>query len=148
MHERELVWSFHGTDWFDRSKQLIDFISFVPYRCNLQPHWNHPTKTRENDYLTQLGNSIFCPILKGQNAETFRLYEALEAGTLPVTTISDSTWVSWIEAHLGLSALYPWTQPAESLAIKDRERLEEIRVEVGARWETWKKEVKDMVRGM
>ena len=147
MHERELVWSFHGTDWFDRSKQLIDFISFVPYRCNLQPHWNHPTKTRENDYLTQLGNSIFCPILKGQNAETFRLYEALEAGTLPVTTISDSTWVSWIEAHLGLSALYPWTQPAESLAIKDRERLEEIRVEVGARWETWKKEVKDMVRG-
>ena len=137
--ERDLVWSFHGTDWFDRSIQLREFVSFTPYSCHLQPHWNHPTATKEKLYLSLLGNSKFCPVLKGQNPETFRLYEALEAGCLPVTTITDTVYVAWIEKHLGLSSLYDWTHPSIALSSTI---TEETRLEVGRRWNTWKQSIK------
>jgi len=143
MKERELAWSFHGTDWFERSKQLTEFIPFVPYRCNLQPSWNHPTATRESVYLAHLSNSRFCPILKGQNAETFRLYEALEAGTLPITTNTDETWLAWIEKEMGLSSLYSWTNPTEVLKTSV---TEEVRLEVCKRWEAWKERVQRTIR--
>ena len=143
MSQRELRWSFHGTDWFDRAKQLAEFTSFVPYRCNLQPHWNHPTKTRESVYLSQLGNSQFCPILKGQHAETFRFYEALEAGTLPVTNITDEVWLDWIEKEMGLSSLYPWKDVRGVMASGVSE---EIRVEVVRRWAAWKARVLQIIQ--
>lgn len=143
MRERELRWSFHGTDWFDRAKQLAEFTSFVPYRCNLQPHWNHPTKTRESVYLSQLGNSQFCPILKGQHAETFRFYEALEAGTLPVTTITDEVWLAWIEREMGLSSLYSWK---DVKAVMTNGVSEDVRLEVARRWAAWKERVKTIIQ--
>ena len=138
--DRDLVWSFHGTDWFDRSTQLREFVTFVPYSCHLQPHWNHPTATKEKLYLTLMGNSKFCPILKGQNPETFRLYEALEAGCLPVTTITDDKYLAWVEENMGLSALYDWTKPSVVLG---SEVNEETRLEVGKRWAAWKERAKD-----
>ena len=142
MSERELRWSFHGTDWFERAKQLAEFTSFVPYRCNLQPHWNHPTKTRESVYLSQLGNSQFCPILKGQHAETFRFYEALEAGTLPVTNITDEVWLAWIEREMGLLSLYPWK---DVRGVMTSGVSEEVRVEVVRRWAAWKARVVELL---
>jgi GR25 family glycosyltransferase involved in LPS biosynthesis len=138
--ERDLMWSFHGTDWFDRSTQLREFVPFTPYSCHLQPHWNHPTATKEKLYLSLLGNSKFCPVLKGQNPETFRLYEALEAGCLPVTTITDKVYLAWIEEHLGLSSLYDWTNP--SVVLISTAITEETRLEVGRRWNAWKDAVK------
>jgi len=144
--ERELVWSFHGTDWFERSKQLEGFIDFVPYSCNLQPHWNHPTATKEKTYLTLLGNSKFCPILKGQHAETFRLYEALEAGTLPLTTITDPVYLEWVDSHMCLSGLYDWTNP---IAVLSGPPLsEQVRLEVQKRWTQWKKKVQNICLSM
>ena len=139
--ERELMWSFHGTDWFDRSTQLREFVSFVPYSCHLQPNWNHPTATTERVYLNLIGNSKFCPILKGQNSETFRMYEALEAGCLPVTTITDPNYLKWIEENMGLSSLYNWTQPASVLA--NQGISEETRLEVGRRWNAWKERIRN-----
>uniref|UniRef100_A0A6C0DGY9 Alpha-(1,3)-fucosyltransferase FucT N-terminal domain-containing protein n=1 Tax=viral metagenome TaxID=1070528 RepID=A0A6C0DGY9_9ZZZZ len=144
--ERELVWSFHGTDWFERSKQLEGFIDFVPYSCNLQPHWNHPTATREKTYLSLLGSSKFCPILKGQHAETFRLYEALESGTLPLTTITDPVYLEWVDSHMGLSSVYDWTNPVAVLS--GPPLSEQVRLEVQKRWFNWKKNVQDICSSM
>ena len=134
---RELIWSFHGTNWFDRQTQLEPLRVLEPHRCQLQPNWDHPTRSSSEEYLSDLGNSKFCPILKGQNAETFRLYEALEAGTLPVTTITDPVYLAWIEEHLGLSSLYPWTNPIEAMKVG-----EEVQKEVYSRWLKWKAELK------
>jgi hypothetical protein len=139
------VWSFHGTDWFDRSTQLRDFVSFVPYSCHLQPHWNHPTATKEKLYLSLMGNSKFCPILKGQNPETFRLYEALESGTLPVTTITDASYLAWMEENLGLSSLYDWTHPSVVLGAA---LSEDIQQTVMARWKEWKERTKTAVAAL
>jgi len=142
LKERDLVWSFHGTDWFQRSQQLQQFSNCVPHSCHLQPEWNHPTATKENHYLSLLGNSKFCPILRGNNDETFRLYECLEAGTLPVTLITDTLYLNWVDSHLHLSSLYEWTNP---LLIMQRNTItEEIRVEVMRRWTNWKQTIKSV----
>jgi GR25 family glycosyltransferase involved in LPS biosynthesis len=138
--ERELVWSFHGTNWFDRSTQLEGFAPFGPHSCHLQPDWNHPSSTKENDYLSLLNNSKFCPILRGNNVETFRLYEALEAGALPITTITDPIYLDWIEKELGLSSLYPWTQPF--VALQDFSISESTRQQVMKRWSKWKQDLR------
>ena len=146
--QRELVWSFHGTDWFDRGTLLEGLTCHEPFRCHLQPHWNHPTATREGAYLADLGNSRFCPILKGQHAETFRMYEALEAGTLPIAIMEPTEqvemWVAWIEENMGLSALYPWTdRGAMTTAISS-----EVHGRVVAAWEAWKGRVRGVCRGL
>ena len=138
--ERDLVWSFHGTDWFQRSQQLQPFADCVPHSCHLQPEWNHPTATKENHYLSLLGNSKFCPILKGNNDETFRLYECLEAGALPVTLITDPAYLKWVDMHLNLSSLYAWTNPL--LSMRSNTITEELRTEVMRRWSAWKQLVK------
>jgi len=135
--ERELLWSFHGTNWFDRQAQLEPLRAVEPHQCRLQPEWDHPTRSSSEEYLADLSNSKFCPILKGQNAETFRLYEALEAGSLPVTTITDPVYLAWIEEHLGLSSLYPWTNPMEAMKVG-----EDVQKEVYRRWLKWKAELK------
>ena len=138
--ERELVWSFHGTDWFGRSEQLRPLMAVEPHSCCFQPNWNHETMTPKEEYLSILGNSKFCPILRGNHVETFRLYEALEAGALPITTITDMGYLGWIEQHMGLSSLYPWTQPL--LAIQQGQS-ESIRQEVSHRWTLWKESIRN-----
>jgi GR25 family glycosyltransferase involved in LPS biosynthesis len=138
--ERELVWSFHGTNWFDRSEQLSPLMAVEPHSCRLQPEWNHSTMTPKEEYLSILGNSKFCPILRGNHVETFRLYEALEAGALPITTITDKGYLGWIEEHMGLSSLYPWTQPL--LAIQQGQS-ESIRQAVSERWTLWKQSIRN-----
>jgi len=138
--ERELVWSFHGTNWFERDKELELFTTCVPHHCKLQPSWNHTTQSKENEYLSTLSNSKFCPILKGNNVETFRLYEALESGALPVTTINDSTYIKWVEENMKLSSLYDWTNAKEVMS--KMEISEEIYNEVMKRWKEWKEKTK------
>ena len=136
---RELMWSFHGTDWFDRSKQLQPLSTFVPHSCHLQPDWNHVSATKPQQYVNHLSNSKFCPILRGNNDETFRLYEALEAGCLPVTTITNATYLKWIDKHLGLSSLYQWTNPIATM--QSNTNTESLRVEVSKRWLNWKQQI-------
>ena len=141
LSERKLMWSFHGTDWFNRGEQLKQFMGYVPYNCNLQPQWKDPSRTNMTDYLALLGNSKFCPILKGNNMETFRLYEALEAGVLPVA-VESNEYTTWIDSHLQLSELYRWTDPA----VIQTGVTDETQKEVGRRWAKWKEEVKALCK--
>ena len=137
LSERSLIWSFHGTDWFNRGEQLKQFMLYEPYNCSLQPQWKDPNRTKMTDYLELLGNSKFCPILKGNNMETFRLYEALEAGVLPVA-VESNEYTAWIDSHLQLSELYRWTDPA----VIQTGVTDEIQKEVRRRWLQWKERVK------
>lgn len=138
--ERTLLWTFHGTDWFDRGQQLTKLESYVPNSCRLLPSWNHPDMTGPHDYIRLLQNSKFCPVLKGNNDETFRLYEALEAGCLPITFITNHNYLSWVNEHLHLEDLYPWNKPEE--ALKNEALLGEYtRTAVQIRWSQWKAQI-------
>jgi GR25 family glycosyltransferase involved in LPS biosynthesis len=139
---RDLIWSFHGTNWYNRQEQLATLTPFVPFSCNLQPSWNHPTATKERQYLSQMANSKFCPVMRGQNVETFRMYEALETGTLPITLVKDA-YSDWIDEHLHLSTLYDWTNPqclGQSVHLG-----QSVQQAVMARWATWKQNIKELI---
>ena len=144
--ERPLVWSFHGTKWFDRDTELAAFASFTPNDCRLQPEWNHSTATTKEEYLQSLSQTKYCPILRGNNVETFRLYEALEAGSLPVTSITGSDFLAWIEKELGLSALYGWDNPIKVL--QEGRGTDAIQQEVQQRWKAWKERIREQIRGI
>ena len=141
---RKWLWSFHGTDWFNRKEELAPLLSFQPNDCRLQPTWNHPTASVEAEYVEAIGQSKFCPILRGNNAETFRFYEALEAGALPVTTITDRAFLDTVEKELDLSSLYPWTEPEKALGMT--EGFNEIQKKVQERWALWKERLRGLVR--
>ena len=98
--------------------------------------------TGEQDYLKLLNDTKFCPILKGNHYETFRLYEALEAGALPITTITDVNYLTWVEEHLGLEKFYVWNKPTEMLrnpTVVD----ESVRMNVLQKWGEWKKKIQE-----
>lgn len=65
--------------------------------------------------------------------ETFRLYEALEAGTMPIS-VEKNTYTDWIDKHLNLSELYDWTNPTTV----SRLMTNQIQTEVMKRWTQWK----------
>jgi GR25 family glycosyltransferase involved in LPS biosynthesis len=141
---RKWVWSFHGTDWFGRREQVEPFRIFQPNDCRFQATWNDPSGSNQQEYLSSLSDSKYCPIMAGNNQETFRLYEALEAGTLPVTTIKDKEYLEWIEKEMGLSALYHWNDPMKVWT--ENLGSDAIQQKVRQRWLEWKKRIQTAIQ--
>jgi hypothetical protein len=73
--------------------------------------------------------------------ETFRLYEALEAGTLPVA-IESNEYTAWIDEHLHLSDVYQWTDPKTM----GQPITGEIQQEVVRRWTQWKEQIRSKLK--
>ena len=131
--EREFVWSFHGTNWFNR-KECLEGLSEFKHSCNLTPEWNHSTMTKKDDYLAILENSKFCPVLRGNNFETFRLYECLEAGTIPLYIRNDGDELFWaFISKLGLVSLDRIQE-----FIDNPVEAETYRQTLIANWNSWK----------
>lgn len=143
--DRSLLWSFHGTEWFDRKTQLERLAHFVPYNCLLLPSWNHASMTKEKEYLKLLAMTKFCPVLRGNNMETFRLYEALEAGCLPVSMESTDPFLDRVERELDLSSLYAWKDP---VAVIPSSITPSVQTEVSRRWAAWKERIRGAVRAL
>jgi GR25 family glycosyltransferase involved in LPS biosynthesis len=148
--DRSIVWSFHGTNWFNRKVLLEPISSIVPNNCHFTDTWNDPKQTLENCYLGRLNNSKFCPILRGNNIETFRLYEALEAGTIPiyVRTEGDDEFWKFISKKLGLAELTSWENAVEFIKtlLSDTNRSEIYRQELITCWTSWKNEIKSSIQ--
>lgn len=84
---RSFIWSFLGNKNGARLSMRKQF-------CRIEPHYEHVYDARAigdvgkmppGNYFQVLRNSIFCPCPMGNvNLETFRVYEALEAGCIPI----------------------------------------------------------------
>jgi GR25 family glycosyltransferase involved in LPS biosynthesis len=148
--DRSIVWSFHGTNWFNRKMLLEPISSIVPNNCHFTDTWNDPKQTLENCYLGRLNNSKFCPILRGNNVETFRLYEALESGSIPlyVRCEGDDKYWKYISSHLELVELTSWEKAAEFIKTlcSDIKRAEEYRSNIVTNWQIWKNEIKSSIQ--
>lgn len=147
-NDRKLVWSFHGTNWFDRSKILENICNLIPHHIHFTNDWNHPDQTSKNQYLAMLSNSKFCPILRGNNIETYRLYEALEVGTIPiyVRIPDDSKFWKLISSKLNLYELDTWDKAKEIIIIflNNPELAEKYRQNILTKWNQWKLEIKSI----
>ena len=81
---RELVWSFVGTRWANRDVKLQALDGIENNKVVMMDQWNSPKMIGREETLAILLNSWCVPCPAGNNVETFRLYEALEAGAVPI----------------------------------------------------------------
>jgi hypothetical protein len=139
---RELHWSFHGTDWMGRSKQMAPLIETKLFNSHkFYKEWEDASGQSKSEYLSTLLNSIFIPCPGGINPETFRFYEALEAGCIPIVlkTRQNEAWFRWVSEHIPLVGITTWEDAVRimiSLLTKP-EALEIYRNQILTSWVAW-----------
>ena len=85
--ERRFLWSFAGdANKSNRAHMLEALKPFGPAHIHLTVGFNTPDALPIHQYRALLEDSAFVPCPIGWlNQETYRLYEALEAGAIPIT---------------------------------------------------------------
>jgi hypothetical protein len=146
---RSLIWSFEGTSWFGRETALTALNGLRPFEKHLFAKWNDPAQKTRADYAAQLSRSIFVPIVRGNNIETFRMYEALEAGAVPiyVRTPGDDDYWNWFTAHVPLANITSWPSAAEYMKffLENPAHLNKYRNSLIDFWKKWKVELRDQI---
>ena len=140
LSDRPYTWSFHGTNWFDRRELLAPLTDIVPNSCTWQKDFMDPLMTPAKDYQKLLSETRFVPVPRGNSPETFRLYEALEHGCIPVYVRSDGDDVfwNWICRWLPLRLIRTWTEAADQIRLERTESVEAYRKELLDAWAAWK----------
>ena len=147
---RNVVWSFYGTGWQEREKKLEPLQQIQPHSLRIVDSWESPEKLTRNQYVASLLDTLFVPCPGGNNIETFRLYEALECGCIPlyVKTPGDEVYLDWLQNEIGLLPVSNWNEAAALLVhfIKEKELLEGYRNQLLIRWKSWKERLSGQVK--
>jgi hypothetical protein len=145
---RELVWSFVGTDWMGRREKLAPLTQVGEHKAIYMDDWNSPKMIGREENLAILLNSWCVPCPSGQNEETFRFYEALEAGAVPV--LVKDKFASWISQHIQMLVADSWAHAAQLIyTLKAQpEVYEKYRASLLMAWEILKNKTKDSIKAM
>jgi GR25 family glycosyltransferase involved in LPS biosynthesis len=146
---RETTWSFFGTGWRNRKALLQPLLSAEDLgqsRVKFFDEWKDPAALGEEEYIASLLDSIFVACPGGMNPETFRLYEALECGCVPlvVRTASNTQWLDWITKKIPLIAVPSWEAQVQFVRhlMTNKQLLEAYRENVLQGWIRWREELK------
>jgi hypothetical protein len=143
---RELHWSFFGTDWMNRSKDMKP-LTDAPFshKCTFFEKWNDPSNLSSAEYTEMMLSSMFVPCPGGMNHETFRLYEALESGCIPLMlkTQENEEWFRWISNRVPLLPITNWSDAVRlmSTLMTNQRRIEVYREELLKGWRKWKTDI-------
>jgi hypothetical protein len=139
---RTLTWSFTGTDWNNRKALLEPLSRITSSIATFQPDWNHPSSVPQAQYISTLLDTVFVPCPDGVNPETFRFYEALECGCIPliVRTEKNEDWIEWITEHIQVLPVNSWADAASLVEqlMGSKPMLEAYRARVLTSWMDWK----------
>ena len=139
---RELHWSFIGTDWMNRSKDMKPLTEATfSNKCTFLAQWNDPASLSPSNYTDIMWNSMFIPCPGGMNHETFRLYEALESGCIPlvIRTKENEEWFRWISDKVPLLPITSWSDAVRLMTtlLTNQRRIEVYREELLKGWKRW-----------
>jgi hypothetical protein len=147
IHEKSLVWSFYGTNWMGRGALLDMFRKFEPNECRIFDTWEDSVHKgiKHEEYSKLLAKSVFIPCLRGQNVETYRFWEALEHGCIPIyiRTHGDDEYYNFISSKLpivSIPSIEHALQFMESL-LKNQPTLVQYRATLLGKWMEWKAEL-------
>jgi alpha(1,3/1,4) fucosyltransferase len=144
--QRDLVWSFHGTNWMDREQLITPWKQVGPHNCVFYKDWMDPNQLGPDAYSALCMSSIFVLCPRGQNIETFRFYEALDHGAIPVMVREegDEAYFSFLTKHLPIISFPTWGHALVATIglLKEQETLMNYRREILTRWLVWKSELK------
>lgn len=142
--ERTLEWSFHGSKGNTRELMLTPLKAFEPYDCRFIPQFMDKSATPFYEYQRMIANSKIIPVPGGMNPETFRLYEALEHGAIPlyVRSEGDTLFWNWLQTHLQIMEVKTWAQGAKVLELfrRNPEKAEHYRTGIQEQWLKWKQD--------
>lgn len=150
--EKTLAWSFEGTGWFGRDTKLQPFMKVEPNHCKLYTKWNDPSQSDRATYISMVAQSKFVPIFRGNHYETFRLYEALEAGTVPliVRESGDENFWKWLTTaipFLNLPSVDDAVKAMEFLHA-NKEHYDKYRDVIMESYAKWKEQCKTAIRAI
>ena len=110
------------------------------YYCNVNSSWQSDDSLTTEYYKKILEQSIFIPCPKGNNSvDTFRLYEAIEAGSIPIV-IKDKYWENLFGPQNPLIQLDSWDNAANFIIklSQEKEWLNNYPKKLSAWWEDYK----------
>ena len=148
---REYTWSFIGTKWNGREDKLKP-LNDMPgeKRCVMLDDWNSPKMLGREETLSVLLNSWCVPCPAGQNSETYRFYEALEAGAIPILVKGDiqDSYIQFLQRWLPLLIAESWAHSAQIIfTLKSKpEVYEQYREQLLHAWERMKADVCGFVK--
>lgn len=148
---RELVWSFTGTKWQKRDEKL-EVLKGIPgdHLLKLVDTWESPDRAGREESLAILLNSWTVPCPRGQNAETFRFYEALEAGAVPILVKEEGmdVYLNYLSRFFPLLVANDWKHAAELIyTLKAQPQVyEQYRAQILMAWQKLKGDVKGWIK--
>jgi GR25 family glycosyltransferase involved in LPS biosynthesis len=146
---RDNMWSFAGTDWKGRSRDMAILQAIQPHYLKWFAEWRDPAQLKDEEYISLMLNTKFVPCPRGQNVETYRFYEALECGCVPlfVDMPENEAWLK----PLIRDSLLKTTGVEHAAGIMDYfsknvEQMEQYRMAILISWAKYKAELKERVR--
>ena len=90
--ERPNLWGFAGSmDRPGRNEALLALRKASPYAEHILPQWGSPNQLQGPEYIDMFRKAKFVPCFRGSYAlESYRFYEALEHGAIPVYVPAES----------------------------------------------------------
>jgi len=142
---RKYTWSFAGeiNGKPTRSLMLSQLRAIANHHVHEISCGTDPNSLSTTDYQNLLLNSIFVPCPAGWNMDTFRIWEALECGCIPVV---EKFPVDYFGLFLGkhpFLAVHSWEQAAQEIKdlLANPEQLEARRQECYRWWLEYKKQM-------
>lgn len=146
---RERVWTFYGTGWKGRAASMEPLKQIQPHDYKFFENWLDAKQLGNSEYVGQLLNSIFVPCPAGMNPETFRLWEAIEHGAIPLycRTEGDEAFIAFMQRYLPLLNIPTWNHAAMIMnhMVNDRKVLEGYRNQLLSAWTQMKAKMKELV---
>jgi GR25 family glycosyltransferase involved in LPS biosynthesis len=150
---REFTWSFAGTNWKNRSDHISPLKSLEPNKALLYDDWRDPMNLSQTKYMELMMNSKFVPCPRGQNVETYRFYEALECGCIPVFIDEPATgfWIQQFDIgsqSMDFLRIESWLTAVEIIDqfIKHPSEMLEYRTMILKGWQLFKMSIKEKLR--
>jgi len=147
---RTKTWSFFGTNWNSREEILAPLQQFEKNNVMLFNSWNDVKNLGEKEYLSYMLDTIFVPCIGGNNAETFRFYEALECGCVPILVEDNSSksFCDYIKQYIPITTLSSWNQASVLInqLLNDKQTLELYRFSLLQGYRSMKAILKEKVR--
>jgi len=144
------MWSFAGTNWMNRANDMAVLDCITPNYVKWFNDWNDPNQLKHEEYISLMLNSKFIPCPRGQNVETYRFYEALDCGCIPVFIESPENdhWLKLFNGQMPFLKIDSWMHAAALIQHfqTNNEQLENYRKAVLISWSRYKMGLKERVR--
>jgi GR25 family glycosyltransferase involved in LPS biosynthesis len=142
---RKIIWSFFGTNWYDRQTKLGPWLKLIPNKHEFYDSWMAKEQLTATEYSEICRQTIFIPCPAGQNVETFRFWEALEHGAMPiyVRQPNDDPYFNFISSKLPIISLNNWDIALSFIQslLDNPPTLINYRKTMLSKWASWKEEI-------